>query len=135
MNYKNIIFKFNFLALFLVIFSSLLLSVPAFAANTDITDKPSGQTEVTSNAQKLPNPLGITDVNALIARVINFVLSLVGSLSLLMFVYGGLTWMTSAGAADKVKKGREIIVWSIIGLAIVFSAYILVKFVVTSLVG
>ncbi len=134
MNYKNIIFKFNFLALFLVVFSSLLLSVPVFAAN-DVTDKPSTQTEITSNAQKLPNPLGVTDVNALIARIINFVLSLVGSISLLMFVYGGLTWMTSAGSSEKIKKGRDIIVWSVIGLAIVFSSYILVKFVVTSLVG
>lgn len=89
----------------------------------------------TVTSQKLPNPLGITDVNALIARVINFVLSLVGSVSLLMFVYGGLTWMTSAGSSEKIKKGRDIIVWSVIGLAIVFSSYILVKFVVTSLVG
>jgi len=89
----------------------------------------------TVTAQRLPNPLGITDVNALIARIINFVLSLVGSVSLLMFVYGGLTWMTSAGKSDQVKKGKDIIVWSIIGLAIVFSSYILVKFVVTSLVS
>lgn len=134
MNYKNIIFKFNFLALLLVIFSSFLFSVPTFAVE-DVTEKPPTQTEITANSQKLPNPLGITDVNALIARVINFVLSLVGSLSLLMFVYGGLTWMTSAGAPAKIQKGRDIIVWSIVGLAIVFSSYILVKFVVTSLVS
>ncbi|MFZ2310117.1 MAG: pilin [Patescibacteria group bacterium] len=134
MNYKNIIFKFNFLALLLIIFSSFLLSVPAFAA-ADETGKPSTQTEINNNSQKLPNPLGITDVNALISRVINFVLSLVGSVSLIMFVYGGLTWMTSAGSSEKIKKGRDIIVWSVIGLAIVFSSYILVKFVVTSLVS
>lgn len=85
--------------------------------------------------QELPNPLGITDVNALIARVINWILSLVGSVSLLMFVYGGLTWMTSAGVADKVKKGKDIIIWAVIGLAIVFTSYILVKFVITSLAG
>jgi fumarate reductase subunit D len=85
--------------------------------------------------QELPNPLGISDVNQFIARVINFVLGLIGSVSLLMFIYGGLTWMTSAGAADKIKKGRDIIVWSVIGLAIVFTAYIMVKFVIQSLAG
>lgn len=85
--------------------------------------------------KSLPNPLGITDINTLIARVINVILSLVGSISLLMFVYGGLTWMTSAGSADKIKKGREIIVWAIIGLGIVFTSYILVKFVIQSLAG
>lgn len=85
--------------------------------------------------QELPNPLGISDVNQLIARVINFVLGLIGSLSLLMFIYGGLTWMTSAGSSEKIKKGRDIIVWSVIGLAIVFTAYIMVKFVIQSLAG
>ena len=85
--------------------------------------------------QKLPNPLGITDINQFIARVINFVFGLVGSISLLMFIYGGLTWMTSAGSNEKIKKGKDIIVWSVIGLAIVFSAYILVKFVIQSLAG
>lgn len=85
--------------------------------------------------QELPNPLGISDVNLFIARVINFVLGLIGSVSLLMFVYGGLTWMTSAGSNEKIKKGRDIIVWSVIGLAIVFTAYIMVKFVIQSLAG
>ena len=86
--------------------------------------------------QELPNPLGkgIT-IESFIARVINFVLGLIGSVSLLMFIYGGLTWMTSAGKSDQVKKGRDIIVWSVIGLAIVFTAYIMVKFVIQSLAG
>jgi len=98
-----------------------------------VTPKPPDVSQVTP--QVLPNPLGITDVNTLIARLINFVLSLVGSVSLLMFVYGGLTWMTSAGSPDKIKKGRDIIVWAIIGLAIVFTSYILVKFVIVGLAG
>jgi len=91
----------------------------------------STQTEVTPKPPaSIPNPLGTTDINVLIARVINFILSLVGSVSLLLFVYGGITWMTSAGAAEKVKKGKDIIVWAIIGLAVVFTSYILVKFVI-----
>lgn len=98
-----------------------------------VTPKPPDVSQV--KPQVLPNPLGITDVNALIARLITFVLSLVGSVSLLMFVYGGLTWMTSAGSSEKIKKGRDIIVWAVIGLVIVFSSYILVKFVIVGLAG
>lgn len=72
----------------------------------------------------LDNPLGAIDTpQKLIGKVINSVLGVVGSLALLMFVYGGLTWMTSSGNAEKVKKGRDIIIWSAIGLAIIFSAY------------
>ena len=78
----------------------------------------------------LPNPLGTTDVNQVIANMINFILSLVGSVSLILFIYGGITWMTSAGAPAQVKKGKDIVVWAIIGLAVVFTSYILVKFVI-----
>src|SRR5680860_168641 len=74
---------------------------------------------------KLCNPLGsnIETPQALIGQIINSVLGVVGSLALLMFVYGGITWMTSSGNQEKVKKGRDVIVWAAIGLVIVFSAY------------
>jgi hypothetical protein len=94
-----------------------------------------GNNNNTTNSQPLPNPLGTTSVNEIIARAIELVLSLVGSISLLMFVWGGFTWMTSAGSNEKIKKGRDIIVWSVIGLAIVFTSYVLVKFVIMSIAG
>lgn len=82
----------------------------------------------------LSNPLSSTPTpQQLIGKVIQAVLGLVGSLALLMFVYGGLTWMTAAGNGDKVQKGKDILVWSVIGLVVIFSSYVLVKFVFTSL--
>lgn len=82
----------------------------------------------------LDNPLGEgTTVQTLIGKVIKSVLGVVGSLALLMFIYGGFTWMTAAGASDKVTKGRDTLVWAVIGLVVVFSAYAMVKFVFTSL--
>ena len=81
----------------------------------------------------LTNPLGSIDTpQALIGKIINSVLGVVGSLALLMFVYGGLTWMTSSGSQEKVKKGRDIIVWSAIGLAIIFASYGLVRILLNS---
>jgi hypothetical protein len=82
----------------------------------------------------LNNPLGdITDPNILIGKVIRAVLGLVGSLALVMFIYGGFTWMTAAGSSEKVTKGKNIIIWATIGLIVIFSAYALVKFVLTGL--
>jgi hypothetical protein len=81
---------------------------------------------------RLGDPLGgvISTPQVLIGKIINAVLGVVGSLALLMFVYGGLVWMTSSGSAEKVKQGREIIVWSAIGLAIIFAAYGLVRILI-----
>jgi len=80
----------------------------------------------------LPNPLGdnnATNINVLIGRVINAVLGIVGSLALVMFIYGGLTWMTAAGNKEKIQKGKDILIWATIGLIIIFSAYAIVRFV------
>jgi len=52
-----------------------------------------------------------------------------------MFIFGGLTWMTSAGAPDKVKKGRDIIIWSVVGLFIIFASYALLKFFLGTITG
>lgn len=81
---------------------------------------------------ELSNPLSVDTPQALIGKIINAVLGIVGSLALLMFVYGGLTWMTSSGSQEKVKKGRDIIVWSAIGLAIIFASYGLVRILLTA---
>lgn len=79
----------------------------------------------------LANPLSANTPQELIGQIINSVLGVVGSLALLMFVYGGLTWMTSSGNQEKVKKGRDILIWSAIGLVIIFSSYGLVRVLIT----
>jgi len=38
--------------------------------------------------------------------------------------------MTSSGSPEKVKSGRDTLVWSAIGLAIIFSAYGLVRVII-----
>lgn len=64
-----------------------------------------------------------------IGRIINSALGIVGSLALLMFIYGGFVWLTSAGSSDKVTKGKNILVWATIGLVVIFMSYGATKFV------
>lgn len=81
----------------------------------------------------LPNYLGTESPQVLIGRIINAIMGIVGSIALLMFIFGGLTWMTSGGSAEKVKKGRDILMWSAIGLAVLFMSYGLVYFVIKTI--
>ena len=69
----------------------------------------------------------------LIGKIINAVLGIVGSIALVMVIYGGFIWMTAAGNQEKVTKGRDVLVWAAVGLFIIFSSYALVKFVFTGL--
>lgn len=107
---------------------SLLLLIPTLSlAQTNVTNNP--------GSTSLENPIPANSFQELIGIVINSVLGLVGSLALLMFVYGGLTWMTSSGSQEKVKKGKDIITWSALGLVIVFGAYGITRFIINITTG
>ncbi len=72
----------------------------------------------------LPNPLGISDPRLLAARLIDGVLSIVGVLALVMVIYGGILWMTAGGKSENVKKGRDVLLWSVIGIIVIASAFV-----------
>lgn len=74
---------------------------------------------------------GCRDINVLLQLIVNFgagLFFLVGAFAFAFFIYGGFTMILSFGNAEKVKKGRDILVAAIIGLIIVFVAYAAVRF-------
>ncbi|OGH85872.1 MAG: hypothetical protein A2493_02390 [Candidatus Magasanikbacteria bacterium RIFOXYC12_FULL_33_11] len=76
------------------------------------------------------------DVNKLVElalKVVDYLFSIVAGLAFVFFIYGGFTWIFSFGNPEKVKKGQQIFVYAVIGLIIVFSAYILVSFLLNVL--
>lgn len=86
--------------------------------------------------KKLQNPLGAgnEDINVLIGTIINAIMGIVGSLALAMFIYGGFTWMTAAGASERVQKGKDILIWATVGLIVIFSSYALVYFILNNVI-
>ena len=64
----------------------------------------------------------------LLIGVANAILMIVGGIALLVFIYGGFLLLTSAGG-DGVKKGKETLIAAVIGLVIIFSAQLLLNFV------
>lgn len=66
-------------------------------------------------------------------NISTFILGIVGSLSLIMFIYGGVTFIISAGSSDKIAQAKKIITASIIGLLIVFTSFIIISFATSSL--
>jgi len=82
---------------------------------------------------QLDNPLGSPDLAVLIQNIISAILGLVGVLALLSFIYGGLLWMTSLGAPAKVEKGKQVMLWAVYGLAIIFSSYAIITLIFTAL--
>lgn len=78
-------------------------------------------------AVKINNPIRFNSPESLIANIIKTVLGLIGVISLIYFIMGGMMWMTAGGNMEKVKKGRDTLVWATLGLLVIFSSYTVVS--------
>lgn len=97
---------------------------------------PAAQVLAETAADHSLNPLGNTDGGApeLYGRVIRLLLGFTGVASLLFFIWGGIEFLTSRGNQDKIKSGRDTIVWAVIGLFVSFSSYIILRYVIQSII-
>lgn len=110
----------------------LPLAINAETPTTGAEPTPSPTCEAGSIC--LENPLGnISDPRVIVGLVIKVVLGIVGSLAMVIFIYGGLLWMTSSGNSETITKGRNTLLWAVIGLLVVFGSYTLVNFIIRSL--
>ena len=95
---------------------------PVYAAGNDINIKPQG-----SNFTALTN----LSAGGIISGAINLVLIVVALVFFFILVFGGLKWVTSGGDEKKVAAARAQITNALIGLAIVFAAWAIMKLIET----
>lgn len=76
-----------------------------------------------------------TDLVTVIGRIIYIFLGLLGVVLLVLLLYAGFLWMTSAGEADKIDTAKKIIRNAIIGLIIIASSWAITAFVINALSG
>lgn len=90
-------------------------------------------TPLAAAAIAFPDPFAGRSVQVIIGDAIRVVLGISGSIALLMFLYGGFTWMTAGGAPEKIETAKNTLTWAGLGLAVIFGSYIIVNFVITGL--
>jgi hypothetical protein len=80
---------------------------------------------------KLPPPEGfkIVDLGLFVSRVIGIALIIAGILVFVYLVWGGIQWITSGGDKAKTEEARGRITAALVGLAIVASAYAVMRLV------
>lgn len=82
----------------------------------------------TGDARKEGQCRSISIFVILLLNVANYLFTIVGALALLFFIYGGFTLILSRGNSEQTTKGIGIITAAVIGLVVVFGAYMLVRF-------
>ncbi|OGY41264.1 MAG: hypothetical protein A2Y67_02295 [Candidatus Buchananbacteria bacterium RBG_13_39_9] len=68
-----------------------------------------------------------------IAPIIRLILTITGSAALVMFVYGGFILITSGGTSNLIQKGKNILIWAVIGLLFVMWAGVIANWIITGL--
>ena len=70
-----------------------------------------------------------------IINVLNGIIAVLGLVAVVVVIIGGITYMTSSGDATKVKKGKDTILYGLIGLIIVVLSFAIVNFVIKNIIG
>ena len=68
-------------------------------------------------------------IQVAIGGLIKIALGLVGTLALVVFVYGGVTWMFAEGKRDRYISSFKMIIWAALGLMVIFSSYAIITFI------
>ena len=103
--------------------ASLSTNVSAQAANSVV--KKGITTATTTDMQNK----SIAGEGGLISILINFLLWTVGILSVVMIIFSGFRYITSAGDAAKTKSAQTTLTYSIVGLIVAVLAWVIVKMI------
>ncbi|PIY96956.1 MAG: hypothetical protein COY66_02175 [Candidatus Kerfeldbacteria bacterium CG_4_10_14_0_8_um_filter_42_10] len=77
--------------------------------------------------------LGSADLQTTVIKIIQWILGLLGLVAVIMILYGGFTWLTSAGNEEKISKAKGVITAAVIGLVIVILSWAVVRYALNTL--
>lgn len=70
-----------------------------------------------------------TNLQGIFGTITSTLIYLVGALSVIMLIVGGLRYVTSAGDSKRVTDAKNTITYSIVGVIVSLLAYAIIKFV------
>ena len=108
----------------------LALGISAVAGSVDV----SAQILNGLNSVNTGNgPTNLTGDGGVFTTIVNVLLFIIGAVSVIMLIYGGIRYTTSGGNANSVTAAKNTIMYAIIGLVIAIFAFAIVNFVVGEL--
>ena len=70
-----------------------------------------------------------------ITAILSGIIAALGLVAVVVMIIGGVQYMTSAGDATKVEKGKKTILYGLIGLIVCALAFVIVNFVIGTILG
>ncbi len=119
---KGRIFKKTMIALF--------ACVVFFVANAALAQPNLGINSLAEGGVQLAQ----TDIRVIVARIVQVFLGLLGTIAVVLILYGGWLWMTAAGDSTKIATAKKTLINAAIGLLIILSAFSITQFIVSRLI-
>ena len=114
----------------LIVPTVALAVAPAVNAESDFT-----LTNGVSSARGEGVSETASDPQTLVKQFVNIFLFAVGALSVIMLIWGGIRYTTSAGDSNKVQAAKNTVLYAIVGLVIAILAYAIVNMVIDKFKG
>ena len=86
-----------------------------------------------ANAACSAGTCGLTSVNSLFSSISSILLFLIGAISIVMIIIGGLRYVLSAGDSKATAAAKDTILYAVVGLVIALSAAAIIRFVLGGL--
>ena len=121
------VFRLGSIIMLAIVFG-LLLVLPSYATSFTIQ----------SGIQAARGTGVATDLfgnNGVVTTITNALLFVVGALSVVMIIVGGLRYVISGGNSTSVTTAKNTILYAVLGLVIAFLAYAAINFVMNMLSG
>ena len=95
-------------------------------------DQRSAKTACIINGQTYTDALGATQTctSGIISTITNVLLFIIGAVSVIMIIVGGIRYTTSNGDSSAVTSAKNTILYAVVGIVIALLAYAVVNFVI-----
>lgn len=77
--------------------------------------------------------LGGDSLHTIVSRIVNVMFGMLGTVAVVIILYGGYVYMTAAGKEDNVDRAKKIIINGVIGLTIILSSFAIARFILFAL--
>lgn len=82
-----------------------------------------------NNAKSGGTPTGT--ISGIIKTTMDYLLGILGFLGIIGFVIAGILYLTAAGDEDRMKMGKNAMVWSILGVIVALLGFVIIQAVTT----
>lgn len=74
-------------------------------------------------------------LRGMILLIVNFFLGFLGLLAVIMIIYGGFLYVTSAGNEEDVKKAKKILMYAVVGIIVIILSFVIVRTILGAATG